>query len=783
MENTTDILKTEGVSETQPETEAAVTTETVNAEELLKKFDKDSKSRNFTGKFKLAANLLFLAFAVYVIVAALLLKRVTTFTKLPVFLGLTMFLGFIKYPACHKDSERENYMPWYDAILAIVSLASCLYYTINQDVIVYMGGEINGFQIAVGIVAIVMLFELCRRSTGIPLMVVAFGFLVYAVIWLIKLNPSLTLNTLIYNIYYNVDCGIFSTPVTVCCNFIVIFIIFGAFLEKSGIGAFFVDLANSVVGSAAGGPAKVAVISSALMGMYSGSSVANTVGSGSITIPMMKKTGYKPEFAAAVEAAASTGGQIMPPIMGAAAFLMAQITGIAYSKIIVCAILPAILYFGGIFLMVHLEAKKLGLNGLPKDAVPKFLKLVAKKGYLLIPVVVLVICMNSYTPAMSACFAILTAICVSLIDEDLFEDLTSKNKQKILIAVISILFAAIPVGLYFILDNTLSSQSTARGLFVALAVASAFTLVISTLKSLDKIPFKNPKTAAKAAAVSSTFTAMEKKVPINIKKLGEGFVGGTNSSLGVVIACAMAGIISGVVSLTGLGSTLITLIVPIASKSLLLALFLTMLCCIVLGMGVPTTANYVIMATITAPILINMGVPVLAAHMFVFYFGIIADITPPVALAAYAGSAIAGANPLKTGVTATKLAIAAFIIPYIFALNPAMLFINTTWYEVVLIIITSLFGMFGVAMGMQGYVKGKLHWALRLVSVAGGLLLIYPGIVTDTIGVVLVGGVIAFQFITHRKKNKPTDSGDEGSLGGDNNEEVKESAETAAVEA
>ena len=783
MENTTDILKTEGVSETQPETEAAVTTETVNAEELLKKFDKDSKSRNFTGKFKLAANLLFLAFAVYVIVAALLLKRVTTFTKLPVFLGLTMFLGFIKYPACHKDSERENYMPWYDAILAIVSLASCLYYTINQDVIVYMGGEINGFQIAVGIVAIVMLFELCRRSTGIPLMVVAFGFLVYAVIWLIKLNPSLTLNTLIYNIYYNVDCGIFSTPVTVCCNFIVIFIIFGAFLEKSGIGAFFVDLANSVVGSAAGGPAKVAVISSALMGMYSGSSVANTVGSGSITIPMMKKLGYKPEFAGAVEAAASTGGQIMPPIMGAAAFLMAQITGIAYSKIIVCAILPAILYFGGIFLMVHLEAKKLGLNGLPKDAVPKFLKLVAKKGYLLIPVVVLVICMNSYTPAMSACFAILTAICVSLIDEDLFEDLTSKNKQKILIAVISILFAAIPVGLYFILDNTLSSQSTARGLFVALAVASAFTLVISTLKSLDKIPFKNPKTAAKAAAVSSTFTAMEKKVPINIKKLGEGFVGGTNSSLGVVIACAMAGIISGVVSLTGLGSTLITLIVPIASKSLLLALFLTMLCCIVLGMGVPTTANYVIMATITAPILINMGVPVLAAHMFVFYFGIIADITPPVALAAYAGSAIAGANPLKTGVTATKLAIAAFIIPYIFALNPAMLFINTTWYEVVLIIITSLFGMFGVAMGMQGYVKGKLHWALRLVSVAGGLLLIYPGIVTDTIGVVLVGGVIAFQFITHRKKNKPTDSGDEGSLGGDNNEEVKESAETAAVEA
>lgn len=778
MENTTDILKqTEGetaavnaTASTEAAaaaaTEAVETTETVNAEELLKKFDKDSKSRNFKGIYKLVANALFLGFAVYVIVAALLLKRVTTFTKLPVFLGLTMFLGFIKYPACNKDSERENYMPWYDVILAILSLASCLYYTINQDVIVYMGGEINTAQIIVGIVAILLLFELCRRSTGIPLMVVAFGFLIYATIWLLKSNPSLTLNNLIYNIYYNVDCGIFSTPVTVCCNFIVIFIIFGAFLEKSGIGAFFVDLANSVVGSAAGGPAKVAVISSALMGMYSGSSVANTVGSGSITIPMMKKTGYKPEFAAAVEAAASTGGQIMPPIMGAAAFLMAQITGVAYSKIIVCAILPAILYFGGIFLMVHLEAKKLGLNGLPKDAVPKFLKLVAKKGYLLIPVVVLVICMNSYTPAMSACFAILTAICVSLIDEDLIEDLTSKNKQKIIIAVLSLVFAALPIGLFFILDNTLSTQSTARGLFVALAVAAAFTIAISTLKSLDKvIRSKNPKTAARVAAVTSTFTAMEKKVPINAKKLGEGFVSGTNSSLGVVIACAMAGIISGVVSLTGLGSTLITLIVPIASKSLILALFLTMLCCIVLGMGVPTTANYVIMATITAPILIGMGVPVLAAHMFVFYFGIIADITPPVALAAYAGSAIAGANPLKTGVTATKLAIAAFIIPYIFALNPAMLFINTTWYEVLLIIVTSLVGMFGVAIGMQGYAKGKVHWALRLVSVAGGLLLIYPGIVTDTIGLVLVGGVIAFQFIMFYKKNKHSDGN--GGIGGD----------------
>ena len=697
----------------------------LSAEELMKKFDKDSKSRNFTGWYKLAYTVIFALFSVYVITVALLSEGMTEFTKLPLFLGLVMFLGFIKFPACEKDGERENYLPWYDILFALLSLGCCLYYVFNQNVIIYMGGVIETAQIIVGIVAIVLLFELCRRSIGIPLMVVAGGFIVYSTVWLFLNNPDTTLRNLIFNLFYNLNCGIFSTPVAVCCSFIVIFIIFGSFLEKTGIGTFFVDLANSLVGTAAGGPAKVAVISSALEGMYSGSSVANTVGSGSITIPVMKKTGYRPEFAAAVEAAASTGGQIMPPIMGAAAFLMSQITGVPYASIVVCAILPAILYFAGIFIMVHLEAKKCGLKGLPKDAVPNFFKLLLKKGYLLIPIVALVLCMNYYTPALSACFAILFAVAISLLDENLFEDIFSFKRERVIPALLSLVLALAPIAAYLLLSSVLTTSATTRALFVAIALAA----LLSTLTKKLRI-----------------------EAPLNARVVGEGFFGGTTNAVGVVIACAMAGIISGSVAMTGLGSTLITLIVPIAEKSLILALFLTMICCIVLGMGVPTTANYVIMATITAPILVKMGVEMLAAHLFVFYFGIVADITPPVALAAYAGSAIAKSDPIKTGVNASKLAIGAFIIPYIFALNPSMLFINTVWYEVILIVITALFGMYGVAMGLQGYTFGKISVPLRLIAAAGGLLLIIPGLLTDTIGLALVIGVILVQYFINKRK-------------------------------
>ena len=700
------------------------TEEVISAEELMKKFDKDSKNRHLTGAYKWIYQGILIAFAVYVLYVALISQGMTEFTKLPLFLGFITVMGYLKFPACEKDAERENYIPWYDIVLALLSLACCLYYPIKQNEIIYMGGIIETEQIIVGIIFILCLFELCRRAIGIPLMVVAGCFILYAIYWLFRNNPATVVRNLIFNLFYNLNCGIFSTPVSVCCSFIVIFIIFGSFLEKTGIGTFFVDLANSLVGASAGGPAKVAVISSALEGMYSGSSVANTVGSGSITIPVMKKTGYKPEFAAAVEAAASTGGQIMPPIMGAAAFLMSQITGVPYATIVICAILPAILYFTGIFIMVHLEAKKLGLKGLPKDAIPNFFKLILKKGYLLIPIVVLVLCMNSYTPAMSACFAILFAMSISLLDVNLIENFFSKNKEKVLISVKSLILTLIPIATYLIFNFILTESATSRALFIAIAVATICSVFTKKLK-IDS--------------------------PLDIKVVADGFYTGTNNSIGVVVACAVAGIISGVVAMTGLGSTLITLIVPLAEKSILLALFLTMICCIVLGMGVPTTANYVIMATITAPILTNMGINLLAAHMFVFYFGIVADITPPVALAAYAGSAIAKSNPIKTGVTASKLAIGAFIIPYIFALNPSMLLIDAIWYDVILTVATSLVGMFGVSLGLQGHCFAKINPLFRIIAIVGGLLLIIPGWATDIGGLLLVAGVVIWNYIYKKK--------------------------------
>ena len=445
-----------------------------------------------------------------------------------------------------------------------------------------------------------------------------------------------------------------------CYKFIVLFIIFGAFLERTGIGDYFVQLANAVVGRFSGGPAKVAVVASALEGMCSGSSVANTVGSGSVTIPMMKKTGYKPEFAAAVEAAASTGGQIMPPIMGAAAFLMAEYIDIPYAEVAVKAILPALLYFAGIFIAVHLEAKKLGLKGIPKEQLPKVKELIGQI-YLLIPLVLLV---------------------------------------------------------WLVSSNTRTIQTAA-------ALSIVATIVVGAL---------NPKNR------------------ITLKKILEALEAGARGAITVACACAMAGIIAGCITVTGLASILINGIVSVAGNATIIGLVLTMLCCIVLGMGVPTTANYCIMASTCAPILTQLGFPAVAAHFFVFYFGIVADITPPVALAAYAGSAIAKSNPMKTGITATKLAIAAFIVPYIFAYNPAMLLEGVTgWYQVVQIALSALLGLFGVAAALNGHLFRKVPVVLRLALMAGGLCMMVPETLTDIVGFAAVAAVVIYQYVSNKK--------------------------------
>ena len=624
-----------------------------DVEELMKKYDRESNTRPWEGIPAIVIKVMLAAFSVFMIYMNLFAvwdERI----RRPLFLGIVILFVFILYPARKSGGrpQKVNRIPIYDIILAVVGSGCYFYFVVNSQAIIKHGIRISDLEVWLGVIGILVLAECCRRVTGIPIIVVAACFVIYA------FSVGKSLNIIIYNLFYTTE-GVIGTPVGVCSTYIVLFIIFGAFLEATGISDFFISCANSIAGFASGGPAKVAVISSALCGMVSGSSVGNTVTTGSVTIPMMKKTGYPGEFAGAVEAAASTGGQIMPPIMGAAAFLMAEMVGVPYSQIVIKAILPAVLYFTGIFLMVHLRAKRLGLKGIPREQLPKAREILPKI-YLLVPLVALVYLITSgYTMSRAAIIATLLCIVVSMFNKE--HRMTPK-------------------------------------------------------KFLDAL-----ETGAK-------------------------------NTLSIGVACGIAGIIAGVVTMTGLGQVFIDVIVSISHGNLLIALIFTMLCCIILGMGVPTTATYIIMATTCAPILTTgMRLNTICASMFVFYFGIVADITPPVALAAYAGSAIAKSDPMRTALNASKLAIGAFLIPYIFCLNPAMLLIDTNAAEFVLIIITSVIGMFAISAAIEGYMIRPLNPLFRMILAAAGLMLIYPGMLTDIIGTVITVAIYMIQMV--QKKN------------------------------
>ncbi len=633
------------------------------AEALLKKYDLESNVRVWEGVPAKVIRYLCAAFSLYCIWVTLFSTMMPE-EKLNIFLGLVLVIGYLNYPISKKH-VRPNTLPWYDILLMLIGAIPFFYCALHAHSIIKLAARVtkDPKMVVMAIVAILSYMELCRRCVGLPILCVVGVLLVYAF-------TNVRFGKVIYDLFYTTT-GIMGTPINVCAKYIVVFIIFGAFLERTGISAFFISLANAVAGASAGGPAKVAVISSALCGMVSGSSVGNTVTTGSVTIPMMKRTGYKPEFAGAVEAAASTGGQIMPPIMGAAAFLMAEYMGIPYGQVALKAILPAVLYFAGIYIAVHLEARKLGLKGIPKEELPRLRQLLPKT-YLLLPLIVLIwlVASNKRTMQFSASVAILITILV---------------------------------GLY----NNLVRIAT---------------------KSEDR---------SDNLTFGKFFDALE---------------AGAKSCITVGVACAMAGLVAGSVTSTGLASKLITAVVTISRGHVLIALLLTMLCCIVLGMGVPTTANYCIMASTCAPILITIGVPQVAAHFFVFYFGIVADITPPVALAAYAGSAIAKAPPMKTAFNASRLAIGAFIVPYIFAMNPAMLFVDTTTVQVVLVVASSLIGIFGVAASLSGFLFKPIHPLVRVVLAAAGLLMMDPNPATDAVGIVLMAAAVAFQYFTAKKK-------------------------------
>lgn len=633
------------------------------AEEVLKKYDRESDTMNYTGIMAKVVSAIAITFSIFQLYTAIF-GVLDAHLQRAVHLGFALALSYLLYPS-RKSWSRTKLHP-VDLILAILGAAAPAYICIMYNALVMRSGIMTTPDVIMGVIGVLLVIEATRRVVGIPMVVVVLVFIAYAFAGPympgVLAHRGLTPEQLIGHLYFTTE-GIFGIPLGVSSTFIFLFILFGAYLESTGLGKFFIDIANALAGWARGGPAKVAVISSAFMGTVSGSSVANVAGTGSFTIPMMKKLGYRKEFAGAVEAASSTGGQLMPPVMGAAAFLMAEFVGVPYIDIVAAAVIPAILYFAGVLLGVHLEARFSNLKGIPRDQLPKAWVIFKERGHLAIPLVVIVyLLVTGFTPMRAALVAIVLSI-----------------------------------------------------------VASALR--------------KN--------------TRMK---PIEIV---HGLETGARNVLGVVIACAAAGIIIGVVTKTGVGLKLASGLLALSGGYLLPTMFFTMIASLILGMGVPTTANYVITSTIAAPALIQMGVPVLAAHMFVFYFGIIADVTPPVALAAYAASGISGGKPLLTGLNASKLAIAAFIIPYIFVLSPELLMINATAVTLVFAVVTALLGMVGVSSSMIGFLVTKNSKWERLLLFISGILMIIPGLATDIPGIALFAVIALFQ--KKRAKNQPQD--------------------------
>ena len=618
----------------------------LSAEEVLQKFDKESNKREMSGLWGYIINgicVLFAAFQLYTATFGILDAHL----QRAIHLAFGFLLIFLLYPT--RKSWSKTKMNPLDVLFAIVGACSAMYIVVNYNELVLRAGMNTETDFIVGLIGTVLVFEAARRVVGWPMIIVALVFLLYAFFGPyvpgIMAHRGVGLEEMFDHLFFTTE-GIFGTPMGVSSTFIYLFILFGAYLEATGLGKFFIDLANAIAGWAAGGPAKVAVLSSGLMGTVSGSSVGNVAGTGSFTIPMMKKLGYRPAFAGAVEAAASTGGQLMPPVMGAAAFLMAEFVGVPYFDVVKAAVIPAMLYYIGVWLGVHYEAKKFGLKGTPRDQLPKFKDLFLEKGHLAIPLIVIIyLLVSGYTPMRAALAAI------------------------------------------------------------------ALSIVCACLRKSTRISFK---------------------------QVIQGLIDGSKGVLGVLIACATAGIIIGVVTKTGVGLKVATALLDLAGGKLLPAMFFTMITSLILGMGVPTTANYVITSTIAAPALIQMQVPVLAAHMFAFYFGIVADVTPPVALAAYAGAGIAGANPMRCGVIAAKLAIAAFIVPYIFVLAPELLMINATAFTITYSALTAIIGMWGVSMSMIGFCQNLLNLPQRLAFLVGGICMIIPGTLTDGIGIALI---------------------------------------------
>ncbi|MBS7528609.1 TRAP transporter permease [Fusibacter paucivorans] len=627
-------------------------------QEILEKYDKESKTRKFENKT--------LAKAIYWIAIIIALYHfITSFVGYPathlhrsLHVSMMLFMAFFLYPA-HKKGSRTS-IPWYDVVLALLSLSVAAYVWTNYIDFINRMGMPNTMDIIMGTMLILLVMEASRRISGWPLVILSGLFLAYGLFG--QHMPSIFMHRgydwakLVNHAFINTE-GIYGTSVNVAASYIFLFILFGAVMNKSGMGQFFNDIALALAGHTKGGPAKVAVIASGFLGSINGSAVANVVTTGAFTIPLMKKTGYSSEFSGSVEASASVGGQLLPPVMGAAAFIMAEMLGMRYSIIVVSAAIPALLYYLGIIVQVQLRAAKNNLVGIPKEELPKVKDVMRTRGHLLLPII-------------------------------------------------------------FLLYMLLFSGTT--------VIFSAFCTIVATV----------------------LISMIRKETRMSVKDIFDALEEGTRSVVSVAIACAVVGIIIGVVSLTGFGLNMANAIIQLGKTNLLATLVLTMITCMILGMGLPSIPAYLITATMAAPALVQLGVPAIAAHMFVFYFAMFANITPPVALASFAAAGISGGDPMKTGIQSVKLSLAGFIVPYMFVFNNVLLLIDTTPLEAIRVAVTAIVGVLMIGIATEGYFYGKLNPLIRVVVFAGSFLLITENVYQDFIGIV----IFALLFILQKSR-------------------------------
>lgn len=641
---------------------------------ILEKYDRESITRHITQgpvKYIIAGLcILYSLFHLYI-----------TFNPMPALLQRSVHVGvgfaliFLIFPASKKSSRQR--VAWYDWAWFAFSFAGMAYLIYEyQDIVTSRGGMANQMDVIFSLITVICVLEGSRRITGWILPILAAIFLAYPFVSHMDFMPDRLLTRpydmgdIFGQLFLKTE-GLYSVAIGASVTFIFLFILFGAFLARSGMGQLFNDLALAIAGHKKGGPAKVAVISSGFMGSINGSALSNVVSTGAFTIPLMKKVGYHKDFAGAVEASASVGGQILPPIMGASAFIMAETTGLPYSTIALAALLPAILYYVGVIAQVHFRAGRRDLKGIAKDSLPAVKEVLKARGHMLLPIVFLIF----------------------------------------------LLIRNVPVG-------------------YAAAYTIGFTILVSMLRPETRMSFND------------ILGALED---------------GARQSLAVMAACAVVGIIIGVVSLTSFGTVMTSSIVTLGAGSLFLTLILTMLASMVLGMGLPSIPAYIITATMAAPALAGFDIPILAAHMFVFYFGIFANITPPVCLAAFAGAGISGGDPMKTGFLSLKLALAGFIVPFMFIYNPTMLMIDPTGLavtakefplppiiDIITVVVTSVTGVIALSSALEGYFRGSMNPLVRAILAIGALLLIYPEITTGIAGGVIVLGIALFNIKTSK---------------------------------